>query len=81
MADVLFKDSSRVMLRLRIDRTTFDALEAAYGSQGRALRALREELPRVLAWLVRSAPEAAANAERARRRASCWAPPSETPAT
>jgi hypothetical protein len=80
MADVMFKDPHRVMLRLRIDRTTFDALEAAYGSQGRALRALREDLPRSLAWLIRNAPEAAADA-RYERRASFWAPHSETPST
>jgi hypothetical protein len=77
----MFKDPHRVMLRLRIDRATFDALEAAYGSQGRALRALREELPRALAWLVRNSPEAAADAELARRRASFWALPSEMPPT
>lgn len=81
MADVLCKNPRHVMLRLRVDRATFDALETAYASQGRALRALREELPRTIAWLIRSASEDAANAEVTRRRAAFWAPHSETPST
>lgn len=55
MADVMFKDPYRVIVRLRIDRSVFDALEAAYGSQNLALRAMRQELPECLMWLVRQA--------------------------
>lgn len=74
MADLVYKDDRRVMVRLRIERALFDALETAYGSQGRALRALREELPQCLMWLVNRAltdadePEATRAAASARAR-------------
>lgn len=58
MADLVYKDDRRVMLRIRLDRAIFDALEKAYGTQGLALRALREELPQSLMWLLRNAPNA-----------------------
>ena len=65
MADVIYKDDQRVMVRLRIDRAVFDALETAFGSQGQALRALRTELPECLMWLIRSALDDSDRAVRA----------------
>lgn len=56
MADVLYKSPDVVVLKVRVARQAFDALEAAYGSQGRALQAFREDLPNQFTWLALEAP-------------------------
>lgn len=57
MADVLYKSPEVVVLKVKVPRAAFDALEAAYGSQGRALRAFREDLPYQFTWLAFDAPD------------------------
>lgn len=52
MADVLYKSPEFVVLKVKVPRDAFDALETAYGSQGRALRAFRQDLPHQFAWLT-----------------------------
>jgi hypothetical protein len=56
VADVLYKSPEVVVLKVKVPRQAFDALEAAYGSQGRALRAFREDLPNQFTWLALEAP-------------------------
>ncbi len=56
MANVTRQDERTVWVEVRIPKPVFDGLALAYGSRGRAMAALREDLPALLSGLLDRAP-------------------------